>query len=147
MGDMCLQKKDCRCLGIDFGERRIGIAISDERCIMARPYATIDTRKNDPIHAIKKIVEENNVCFIVIGNPLHLSGDESELSIKVKEFKRQLEEMLNGIEIVLYDERFTSKIAERMLLNRKVDVRKSKEQVDMYAAAFLLDEYLDSHKK
>ncbi len=146
MEDMSSQKKQCRWLGIDFGERRIGLAITDELLIMAKPYRVIDVKKENPISAIKKIVRENNVCLIVIGNPLHLSGDESELSLKVKEFKRHLESMIEGIEIVLYDERFTSRMAERMLASRGIDLRKSREQIDIYAATFLLEEYLERNR-
>lgn len=147
MGGMYLQKKKCRYMGIDYGERRIGIAITDELLMMARPYKVIDTKKEDPYDTIKSIVLENNVCFIVLGNPIHLGGEESEISLKVKEFKAELEKILKGVEIVLYDERFTSKMAERMLRSRKVDLRKSKGEIDMYAAAFLLEEYIDFHKR
>ena len=141
-----MHKRQCRWLGIDFGERRIGLAITDELLIMAKPYRVIDAKKEDPVATIKKIVEENNVCLIVMGNPLHLSGKESELSQKVKEFKSMLEKVLGDVEIVLYDERLTSKMAERMLANRGVDLRKSKEQVDLYAATFLLEEYLERNR-
>ncbi len=144
---MFLRKRKCRWLGIDFGERRIGLAITDELLIMAKPYKVIDAKKENPVLAIKKIVEENNVCLIVMGNPLHLSGKESELSKKVKEFKSMLESVLKDIKIVLYDERLTSKMAERMLANRGMDLRKSKEQIDLYAATFLLEEYLERSRE
>lgn len=141
-----MPRRRCRYLGIDYGERRIGIAITDELLIMARPYKTIDAMKEEPIESIKKIVMENNVCLIVIGYPIHLSGNESEISYKVKEFKAQLENALKNVKIVLYDERLTSKMAERMLANRGVYLRESKEQIDMYAAAFLLEEYIEFHR-
>ena len=141
-----MHKRRCRWLGIDFGERRIGLAITDELLIMAKPYKVIDAKKEDPILVIRKIVEEKNVCLIVIGNPLHLSGEESELSQKVKKFKAQLKSVLKDVKIVLYDERLTSRMAERMLANRGVDLRKSKEQIDIYAATFLLEEYLERNR-
>lgn len=143
---MFLHKKPCKWLGIDFGERRIGLAITDELLIMAKPFRVIDAQKEKPIEAIKKIVEDNNICLIIIGNPLHLSGDESEMTKRVIEFKNSLESVLDGIDVILYDERFTSKMAERMLASRGVDLRKSKEQVDLYAATLLLAEFLEYNK-
>ncbi len=134
-------------MGIDFGERRIGLSITDELLIMARPYRVIDAKEEEPLKAIIDIVSSENVCLIVIGNPIHLSGQESELSLKVKEFANELKMKLpKDIEIVLYDERFTSKMAERMLANRGVDLHKNKKEIDLYAATLLLQEYLDYHK-
>ncbi len=142
-----MQETKCKWLGIDYGERRIGLSITDELLIMARPYRVIDSLIEEPLSTISEIVKRENVCLIVIGNPIHLSGKESELSIKVKEFMEKLRRMIpDKVKIVLYDERFTSKMAERMLANRGVDLRKSKKEIDLYAATFLLQEYLDYHK-
>ncbi len=141
-----MRNRGCRWLGIDYGERRIGLALTDELLMMAKPFKVLDTKEDDPIESIVKIVSQHNVCLIVIGNPIHLSGDESEISIKVREFKEKLEQGLDDVEIVLYDERFTSKMAERMLAQRGVDLRKNKKEIDLYAATFLLQEYLDYHK-
>ena len=147
MEDLSLQKKRCRWLGIDYGERRIGLALTDELLIMAKPFIVIDAKEEDPVEKITSLIREKNICLVIIGNPIHLSGEESELSLKVKEFVKELQKKLpDGVEIVLYDERFTSRMAERMLANRGIDLRKNKKEIDLYAATFLLQEYLDYHK-
>jgi len=130
-------------LAIDFGERRVGVAISDPTETIASPLKTIDTKKENPVEIIKNICKENNVKKIILGYPLLLSGEEGRMAKLVKEFKKELTKEI-GVEIVLVDERFTTKISEREIRKRGKFSSKRREKIDLYAAAYLLQEYLNT---
>ena len=134
-----------RILAIDFGERRMGLAISDPTQTIASPFKIIDTEKENPIDVIKEICEKNDVKKIILGFPLLLSGEEGRMAKLVKEFRQELLEKI-GIEVILVDERFTSKISEREIRRRGKRPSKEKEKIDLYAAAYLLQEYLSSKR-
>lgn len=133
----------CRILAIDFGEKRTGLAVSDELQVFSRPLLLIDMQKENAIEKIAKIVDEMGICKIIVGNPVMASGEEGETSKKVRAFVKQLE-LNTACSIELYDERFTSKIAEKMLIARGISPSRNKGKIDMYAASLLLQEYLDS---
>ncbi len=134
-----------RILGIDFGEARIGVAVSDPTLTIAVPLEVIEAKKVDPLERIVEIVREYNIFQVVMGLPKLMSGEEGEMARKVRAFKEKLEKAA-GIDVVLIDERFTSKIAERELRMRRVKPSKDKKKVDLFAAALLLQEYLNSLK-
>ncbi len=134
-----------RILGIDFGEARIGVAVSDPTLTIAVPLEVIEAKKVDPLERIVEIVREYNIFRVVMGLPKLMSGEEGEMARKVRAFKEKLEKAA-GIDVVLIDERFTSKIAERELRMRRVKPSKDKKKVDLFAAALLLQEYLNSLK-
>jgi putative Holliday junction resolvase len=134
-------KEMFRILAIDFGERRIGLAISDPTLTIATPLRIIDTERENPVDAIRVICEEKNVKRIIMGLPLLLSGKEGRMAKLVRDFKEKLESKI-GIEVILVDERFTSKISEREIRKRGRISSKDKEKIDLYAAAYLLQEYL-----
>ena len=134
-----------RILGIDYGDARIGVAISDPTRTIARPLEVIEPGKVDPVERIAEIAKEYDVKLIILGLPKLMSGEEGEMAAKVREFMQKLRDRTN-LEIRLVDERFTSKIAERELRKRKVKPSREKKKVDLYAASLLLQEYLDSHR-
>lgn len=134
-----------RILGIDYGDARIGVAISDPTRTIARPLEVIEPGKVDPVERIAEIVKEYDVKLIILGLPKLMSGEEGEMAAKVREFMQKLKDRTD-LEIRLVDERFTSKIAERELRKRKVKPSREKKKVDLYAASLLLQEYLDSHR-
>ena len=135
-----------RVLGIDFGERRIGLALSDPSATIAQPLPTLIRRagKRPPIAAIAQIIQEQGVECAVIGLPLNLNGDETEWTAAVREFAGKLQER-SGISVEFIDERLTSVQAERAVrsLGLKRTEREQKERIDAAAAMLLLQTFLD----
>ncbi len=134
-----------RVLGLDLGERRIGLAWSDENRIVVVGGMVL-TRK-DPasdIEVIRKKIEELNVTVVVLGKPLHMSGESGEKATEAEEFKRSLEEGEGDLEIVLWDERLTTVMAERSLIESGMRRSKRKKVIDKVAASIILQSWLDA---
>jgi len=139
------RKHSTRILSIDYGDVRIGLAISDVMQIIAKPYKTIDNISNDiVIESIRTIITEKNIEKIVIGLPLTLKNTFSEQTKKVEKFVSLLNNKIN-IPILTYDERLTSIEAKRSLVNQGVKIKNKKGFVDMTAAAIFLQGYLDKN--
>ena len=140
-----------RILSIDLGEQRVGLAISDEQQIIAQSLDTINFKNENALIAkIKQIVKDRVISEIVLGNPISLSGNKTKRSIWVEDFQSKLEKELN-IPINLFDERFTSQLATRILEQSKRSARTSsknfktksyKGQIDKLAATIILEDYL-----
>lgn len=133
-----------RLLGIDYGSKRIGIAVSDPLRIIAQGISVV-INSSKAIEQIKKIVQEYDPEKIIIGMPLNLKGEKGIKAEEVEKFIAELETKLN-IEVVRFDERFTSKIAEQTLrdMNVKKKTRQAKGYIDSMAAALILQGYLDT---
>ncbi len=135
-----------RILGIDYGLRRIGLALSDPTATIARPLPTLTRRrgKRPPVQAVADIAREHEAEEAVIGLPLTLEGDESDWTAEVRAFGDALAERA-GIPVQYLDERFTSARAERAV--RASGLRKSqreeKARVDAAAATLILQAFLD----
>ena len=139
---------DVRILAVDFGERRLGIALSDPAGILASPYCTLDTRKDgDPVRAVARIADKESAGVIVVGMPLHADGAVSPMALKVEAFITRLSAALPGARIERADERYTSAEAEGHLMLRKRKKRRDKGAVDRMAAAVLLQDYLDEKRE
>jgi putative Holliday junction resolvase len=138
-----------RALGIDFGESRIGLALSDETGTLATPLGTIRRRpgKRPPLKAIEEVVARHGVEEIVLGLPLELSGDDSDWTREIREVGRKLGERV-GFSVHLLDERMSSVRAEQKVrssgLPRKK--REEKDRVDAAAAAIILQDWLDRRR-
>ena len=131
-------------LGIDYGERRIGISISDPLQIIATPLKVIDVKKNNQfIDEIKTISIENNVETIVVGLPLTLKGTHSKQTEKTKLFIENIKKKIN-VSVKMIDERLTSLEAEKILIQKGIKTGHNKEKIDLTAAVIILQEYLDS---
>jgi len=134
-----------RILGIDYGSKRIGIAVSDPLGIIAQGVSVV-ANSSTMINEIKKLVHEYSAEMIVVGMPLNLKGEKGIKAEEVEKFITQIEKELQ-IEVVRFDERFTSKMAHQTL--RDMEVKKKKRQakgtIDRMAAALILQGYLDSH--
>ena len=139
-----------RVLAIDFGERRVGLALSDPSAMIAQPLPTLLRRagKRPPVAKILEIISANDVIEAVVGLPLTLAGDDSDWTRTVREFARKLQER-SGIPVALLDERLTSVQAERAVrsLGLRKSQREQKERIDSAAAMILLQLYLDQKKK
>ena len=136
-----------RILGIDFGERRIGLALSDPTGTIASPLPTLARRagKRPPIKALAEIAAENDVEAIVMGLPLSLAGDENEWCGEIRRVGALLEER-TGLIVHYVDERMTSVQAERAVrsLGLPKKERERKERIDAAAAVLILQRWLDA---
>ena len=133
-----------RILGLDYGMRRIGLALSDPLGIIAKPLITIDTKyTQDYFLKILEIIIDNNVSKIVVGLPINLKGDNSQQTEEVLSFLSNLEKKIK-LPIITIDERLSSIAAEKSLKFQGIKVRDNKSLIDETAAAIFLQEYLDS---
>lgn len=139
-----------RIVGLDIGERRIGVAISDATCTLARPIgvlrpATLETDGVERAAAeiARLAAEEDGVASLVIGLPRRLDGSATEMTARVESFAERLGARVQ-LPVVLQDERLTSREAESRLAEREKDWRVRKERLDAAAAAVILQDYLDT---
>src|SRR3954464_15539417 len=136
-----------RIMGLDVGDKTIGIAISDSLLLTAQGKATLQRKDIDSaIRHLRALVEEFDVHRIIIGNPLHMDGNPSRQGAKVMKFGRKLEKELQ-IPVVYWDERLTSVAAEEHLAEMGLNWRERKKHVDKIAAMFILQSYLNSLPK
>jgi putative Holliday junction resolvase len=131
-------------LGIDFGLKRIGLAITDDSKIIASPFRTIENKHWSL--DFKAIVEKENIELFVLGLPKSLDNREIEMSYHVDGFKMDLSLTFPNVPIVLVDERFTSKMASQAILHSGVSKkrRQDKSVTDRVSAAIILQSYLSS---
>ena len=133
-----------RLLGVDHGDRRIGLALSDPIPIIASPLKTLSVKNNqEALNEILAIIKEHDVVLVVVGLPIGLKGQETAQTKHVKKFADDLTK--NGIKVALQDERLTSVSAKRSLLEQQKKASKNKGLVDQTAAAILLQQYIDRH--
>ena len=132
-----------KAIGIDFGLKRTGFAITDDSGIIASPLETIDSR-NLPSY-LKKLIETRKIQLVVIGYPLSMDGSDTDITENVRQFEKFVKESYPNLEVVLYDERMTSKIAQKALvqISRK-EQRKQKGLIDKMSAAIILQDYMNS---
>lgn len=132
-----------RVLGIDYGEKRIGLALSDPLQIIASPYKTI--QNNDQLlDSLKSIMQLENVQCVVVGWPKGMLGQNTRQTDIVKIFVSSLEK--NGIQVKLVDERLSSVSAEKALQQKGIKTGHHKDLVDQTAAAIILQQYLDTKR-
>ena len=129
-------------LALDHGTKRIGVAICDELRIIASGLETIAA--NDIIVYLRTMFEKEQIDEVVVGLPVRLNLQESAATQRVREFIRHLEKKFPERKFVTYDERFTSKIAERSMIEAgaKKKQRAKKETIDMISATILLQDYM-----
>jgi putative Holliday junction resolvase len=134
-----------RVLGLDPGERRIGIAISDATGTIASPVEFIDVRTRDHEYRIKDLCIEWEIVEIVVGLPLSLDGTEGPAAARSRDFGGMVED-LTGLPLSYHDERFTTVTAERALLEGGVKRRARTSRRDQVAAAVMLQGFLDQRR-
>ena len=139
--------KKSRLIGIDPGGKRIGIAISDENKIVATPYTTL-VRENyaDLLTKIKKIIDENQIEAIVIGNPINMDGTEGPSSQSAKDLAKNLSKDITE-NITLWDERLSSQGAFRLSRELAINSSKKVKKLDENSAQFILQGVLDFYHK
>ena len=134
-----------RVLAIDFGEVRVGLALSDLTCTIAKPYKTINY--NDIDHLLiqlSDIIKENDVNQLVVGIPYNMKGEDTKQTKIVKDFVSIIKEKLE-YDIDLVDERLTSMEAEKLMHQMDIKVGHNKDKVDKIAASIILQEYLETY--
>lgn len=129
-----------RYLGIDYGTKRVGLAISDGLALTARPLEVVPRTRI--IARVKDLVSDYDVTRLIIGLPTGLAGHEGEAAEGARRLGDELGEA-TGLEVVYIDERFTSRIAEEALLGAGMKRHRRRETVDKVAAAIILQAYLD----
>jgi len=127
-------------LAVDYGTKRVGLAVGDEELKIVSPKEVVKTEK--ALTRIKEIVKESGIGKIILGYPITLSGKEGQRARLVKAFYEKLKQELPEVEVILWDERFTTDEAMRRL--RGLSPKKKKELKDLLSAMIILEEYLDS---
>jgi putative Holliday junction resolvase len=135
-----------RILGLDPGERRIGVALSDPLGIIAQPHCVIDSRQQDVAVELLRIVAEEDVTTIVIGLPISLDGKEHAAAERARTFGDTVRE-ITGLEPLFEDERFTTSVAEDALIEGGVRRAERRDKRDKVAAAVMLQRYLDKVRR
>lgn len=133
-----------RILGIDYGRKRTGLAVTDPLGIVAGNLATVPT--HTLMQFIQDYIKREQVDRIVIGNPMQLNGQPSESMKYITPFVNRLKKELPDMPVVMYDERFTSTIAHQAMIDggMKKSDRRDKSRVDAIAATIILNDYLQS---
>jgi putative Holliday junction resolvase len=136
-------------MAIDYGARNVGVAISDELLLTARPLTTIRREKlkyAEVVERVRELVAENDVATLVVGLPLNMDGTRGAAVERVESFISDLRQDLS-IPIVTVDERLTSHEADQMLREMGVSLRERRAKSDEYAATIILQDYIDEHRR
>lgn len=136
-----------RILGLDVGSRTIGVACSDALLLTAQGVETIrrESKKKD-FARLQEMIKEKEVHRIVVGRPRHMNGDYSENMEKIEHFVAEFRKVVPDMDIVYWDERLTTVIAQNVLKAGNVRWEKRKQFVDKMAAVLILQNYLDAHQ-
>ena len=135
-----------RILGLDYGDRRIGLALSDPSKMIASPFKfIINIGDGEVLDYLKILIAEEDIEAIVVGLPIGMKGQETKQTTKVREFAELLSSLT--IPISFEDERLSSISAEKSMIQQKIKTGHNKGIIDQRAAAILLQQYLDRHTK
>ena len=131
-------------LGLDFGDKTIGIAVSDKTKTIASPIMTLNRKSvKEDIKKLLIIFKEYDVGGVVLGMPLNLDGNENERTKKVRKFS---EELKKNIKVTFYDERYSSDVIYKELRKNSISSTKIKKKIDKLAASYILQGFLDNAK-
>ena len=144
--DRCMTQVG-RILALDVGSRRIGVAVSDPLGITAQGLDTIQRQnKRRDFGALRRLLEKYEVREIVVGLPLRLSGEEGTQSEKMRRFAGELQSYF-GVTVHLWDERWTSTEANRLLREAELSIEKRGKAVDRMAAVLILQSWMEAHPR
>ena len=133
-----------RKMGVDYGDKRIGIALTDALCIISSPYEVYQNHgEEDALKHLDKIIKENDVDEVAMGLPLNMDGSEGERALIHKEFGKKLANY-SGVKVHFIDERLTSAEAEELLISSGVRREKRKELIDKIAAQIILQTFINN---
>ena len=131
-----------RLMGIDFGEVRIGVALSDPLQIISQPFRVVPNNENT-ISEIRKIIKSEEVGKIILGLPLNLEGEDTKKTLEVREFSEILKSNVN-IPVIFWDERYTSVEANEELKQMGYSIAESRKVIDKVAASIILRNYMEN---
>ena len=138
-----------RVLGIDAGERRVGVALSDETRLLASPVTVLDRRNGlaSVLEALSQLARTEAVQQVVVGLPLNADGSRGRQARRAEHFARIAERVV-GLPVELWDERLSTREAEAIMREQGRNMRRVRErgEVDAVAAAVILQDYLDAHQ-
>ena len=133
-----------RILAIDYGDVRVGLAISDLTQTIAQPFKTLlYSDSNNLLNQLDNIIKENDIGLIVVGIPYNMKGEDTQQTTKVRKFISLMQDNLM-IEIKLIDERLTSLEAEKIMHKMNIKTGSNKTKIDKIAASIILQEYLQT---
>ncbi|TLS53597.1 Holliday junction resolvase RuvX [Paenibacillus antri] len=136
-----------RIMGIDYGDRQIGVAVSDELFLTAQGVTTLRNSGDERVlHDIAKLAKEYGVTELVVGLPKNMNGTIGPRGELAQAFARDLGETA-GLPVTMWDERLTTMSAQRTLIEADVSRKKRKEVIDRMAAALILQNYMDSRRR
>ncbi len=131
-----------RILALDVGKKRIGLAVSDPLGVTPIGLPTLHrTRVREDLARLKELAEERSITTLLVGHPLHMSGDQSRQSEYTREFAERLGQVLQ-LPIVYWDERLTTAEAQRLMRDSGASLEQRKKAVDQMSAILLLESYL-----
>jgi len=133
-----------RLLAIDYGEKRLGLAISDPNQIISKPLKTIILSDSQYIYnELEKIISDYEIQKLIIGLPLGMDGKNTQQTSKVEAFKENLQNKIS-IPVILFDERLSSVSAKKSLISQGIKTGHNKSKIDQTAAAIFLQHFLDT---
>ncbi len=136
-----------RIMGLDYGAKTVGVAMSDEMLMTAQPLETItrerETKLRKTYARLEELMEEYQVDRVVVGLPKKMNNEEGERCEMTREFAKRLEER-TGLDVVFWDERLTTKAADKVLDEANVRKDQRKAHIDKIAASIILENYLES---
>ena len=139
-----------RIMGLDYGSKTVGVAVSDERLLFAMPKETIqrdsEKRQRKTLARIEELIRENNIEKIIVGLPLLPDGSEGERAEKARAFADKIK-MRTGLEVILLDERYTTTASAEELDEMQIPKEEQKAYIDQLAACYILEEYLHQTEK
>lgn len=139
-----------RIMGLDYGSKTVGVAVSDELLLTAQPVETIERKSENKLRRtlarIEELIDSYGVSFIVLGYPKNMDNSEGFRAQATEEFKEMLERR-TGLEVFLQDERLSTVESERVLMEQGVRRENRKRYVDKLAASVILQGYLDKQKR
>ena len=135
-----------RILGLDYGDKRIGVSLSDPLRLIASPHTVL---KNEGISKLlkdlKRIINEKTIDTIVIGLPINLKGNDTSQTLKVRRLKSQIETL--NVKIFFEDERLSSSMAKKSMIIQRIKTGQNKSMVDKRAASIILQQFLNKRNK
>ncbi len=137
-----------RIMGLDYGSKTVGVALSDELGITAQPIMTIERKSENKLRKtlaqIEELIDAYEVSFVVLGYPKNMNNSEGQRVESTMEFKEHIERR-TGLEVKLWDERLTTIESERILMEAGVRREHRKDYIDKMAAAIILQSYMDAN--
>lgn len=132
-----------RILAIDWGEKRLGLAMSDPTRVLASPFAVLQRKNNEtPWSDLRKLIEEHGVETVVVGLPLRTDGKEGEKEFRVRKWIEEARREFPTLRFVEMDERFTTQEASRLMREKGVRAVNQRKQLDKVSAALILEQFL-----